>query len=200
MLHPVVLLLNSCKKYHLAAFDLEQEATRSILISPPWLSYSLQYLTDTRLYKNQSAWWLRVKAQTTFNICYFTPRIPDCVKNRLPEYKSNLNIWHNLSGVLVSHCASVTKGQVGLSWETLEQGYLSRWKQRSLRLALSDKRVPLPVLQYHNPTVEWLKSCNGWRHLQFVWTIKKIREKPRGGKGFVYLYCMYEALWWQSVW
>lgn len=67
------------------------------------------------------------------------------------------DLWFNQPlASLVSPCSSVTGGggQVGLSWGTLENRYLSRWKRRSPRLSLSDKRVPSPYI-----TIPLLSDC-----------------------------------------
>ena len=87
-------------------------------------------------------------------------------------------------------CISHQEGRYGLSWGTLAERYLSRWRQCSFRLLLSDKRVPLPALLYHNTAVEWSESPNVCRYLLCVWSSiktfgKKIRDKGKtnGGGG-----------------
>lgn len=106
----------------------------------------------------------------------------------------HVTIFHKIfppsMSLLSSPAHQSPRGQVGLSWGTLEQRCLSRWKQCSLRRPLSDKRVPLPLLLYHSTAVEWLQSPNGCRYLLLVWSSikalgkkkkKKTRGKRRGG-------------------
>lgn len=133
-----------------------------------------QRLKDALTYANQR----HIQHTSIFNSCYN-------LSQDLPPAMSLLSFPAHQS----------PRGQVGLSWGALEQRCLSRWKQCSLRRPLSDKRVPLPLLLYHNTAVEWLQSPNGCRYLLLVWIFykspwqkkkKKMREKQRGGSECMY--------------